>query len=83
MSKQDAEVHDFRVRLGRVLALVRILAGRRGHARVTWWGLGFGYTLTVTRTPSAVFEIDDDPDAIGGTEVRALLRDALDYPDGP
>ena len=82
MSRQDQGVNAPRVRLGKLLTLVRILAGHRGHAVVSWAGQGFRYTLAVRRASPVPLELDSDPDAPGAEAVIALLRDALDLGDG-
>jgi hypothetical protein len=77
---QDAAVTEPTVRLRLVLALLRILAGRRGRAGVTWHGAGFTYLLTVVREDGddQLVGVDSDPDAIGGdvaiVELRRRLR---------
>jgi len=48
VSYQDA-VPTPRVRLRLVMALLRLAAGRRGHASVTWHGAGFTYALAAVR----------------------------------
>jgi hypothetical protein len=83
MTETDPEVQDPevppgpRVRLRLVLALLRILAGRRGRARLRWSGQGFIYTLGVHRAAPVAYDLDRDPDAIGGPEVAQRLRDLI------
>lgn len=68
-----------RVRLGTVLALLRILAGRRGHAGVAWHRYGFSYTLEAIREGGAAgVALDVDPGALGLDEARTRLVDALE-----
>jgi hypothetical protein len=69
---QDPGVPVHRVHLALVLALLRVLAGPRGHAAVTWWAGGFTYTLKVHRRPRAPYVLDYDPDA--GTPRGAIVR---------
>jgi hypothetical protein len=78
VSHQDF-VPEPRVRLRVVLGLLRVLAGRRGYAGVSWHGAGFTYRLLTTRTPEDDPEvaIDADPDALGGAEAAQQLRERL------
>ena len=71
---QDADVAAPRVRLRIVLALLRVLAGPRGHARVRWWGGGFAYDLRVERRELVDFEVDADPEANRRDDVVERLR---------
>jgi hypothetical protein len=68
-----------RIRLGTFLALLRVLAGRRGDATVIWHRDGFSYTLTAAREGGAPgVALDVDPEAPGGDVARARLLDALE-----
>ena len=61
---QDQDVPEPHIRLRLLLQLLRIAAGRRGDADVTWAGAGFTYRLEVTRGESGpLVVIDHDPDA--------------------
>lgn len=73
----DRDVPEPGVRLRLVLALLRILAGRRGHAAVTWWGAGFAYTLTANRRDPIPLDVDLETGGLHVDEARALLADAL------
>lgn len=78
VNPQDPDVAQPHVRLGTFLALLRVLAGRRGVAGIVWNRHGFTYSVIVEReisTPGVA--LDTDPDAIGGPEARAQLLDAL------
>jgi hypothetical protein len=67
-----------RARLGTVLALMRVLAGRRGDAAVTWQGQGFSYHLSVVRGAGApAVDLELDPTAPGADEARVRIVDAL------
>jgi hypothetical protein len=47
---QDLDVDpDWPTILHRVISRLRVLAGRRGHAEVSWQLGGFSYTLSTTR----------------------------------
>jgi hypothetical protein len=76
---QDPDVPDGpRIRLRLLLAFLRIAAGRRGDADVTWSGAGFTYRLEVTRGGSGpVVVVDHDPEA--DPEVVDRIRETL-YP---
>lgn len=74
MRRQDLGVPEPpRVRLGVLLALLRILAGVRGHAALRWSGGGFVYVLSVARSSPLPYGVDADPDALGGDDARARL----------
>lgn len=73
----DPEVPQPRVRLRVVLALLRILAGSRGHSRVRWSGQGFVYTLAVRRDDPEPITFDSDPTAPGRSAAIEMLRDHL------
>lgn len=75
--EQDNAVRAPRVRLRVVLALLRLLGGRRGHAAVVWSGQGFVYRLTATRGGPVGLRIDRDPTAHRGDEAQTTLRDHL------
>jgi len=79
MSAQDNDIQEPSVRLRYVLALLRIIAGRRGHSAVKWHNAGFTYTLHATREPGndALVTLDDDATAIGVDEARYELRARL------
>jgi hypothetical protein len=79
VSAQDQDVPEPTVRLRLALALLRILAGRRGHASVRWHGAGFTYTLHATREPGddTAVEFDWDGAAPGAAEALDELRDRL------
>ena len=62
-SPHDAEVLEPRAPLRLVLALLRILAGARGHSDLRWHNDGFTYVLTVTRDDSDDEDTDVDYDA--------------------
>lgn len=71
---------DPRAPLGRVLVLLRALAGRRGVAAVEWNGGGFRYRLVATRTGKPtrdVLGVDLDRAAPEARELVELLRRAL------
>jgi hypothetical protein len=75
---QDDVPHQH-VRLGTVLALLRILGGERGHAAARWSRFGFSYTLTASREDGDPgVDLDDDDAAPGGEIARARLLDALE-----
>ena len=82
MSIHDGEVLEPPVRLRLVLALLRVLAGRRGHADVTWHGAGFAYRLAVVREPGDDEQVvvGFDPAAPGAGEALEELRDRLRTP---
>ena len=68
-----------RIRLGSFLALLRVLAGRRGRATVAWHRDGFSYVLAVVReggAPGAALDVD--PDAPGVDVARARLLEVLE-----
>lgn len=68
-----------RVRLGTFLALLRILAGRRGQAGAVWNRDGYTYSVLCVREDApGQLVLDGDDDAPGGDVARARLRDALD-----
>lgn len=76
----DAGVHDAgvavpRVRVAILLAVVRLLAGRRGYATVEWSGQGFRYQLYAYRDldPDPLV-IDGDPQVPPGDLIRRLGR---------
>lgn len=73
MTRQDQGVREPRIRLRRLLALLRILAGRRGHARIRWSGAGFVYQLDIERSEPVELLIDLDPTAENGEQARSLL----------
>jgi hypothetical protein len=75
--EQDTVGRGPRVRLRLVLALLRLLGGRRGHASVTWSGQGFVYTLEATRGAPVPLSVDRDPTALNGAEADLDLRDRL------
>jgi hypothetical protein len=79
MTTQDAGVTEPRVRLRLVLALLRIIAGRRGHASVSWHGAGFTYVLGAIREPGddTAVEFDPDPAAPGVIDTMQRLREHL------
>lgn len=77
--RQDQDVRDPHVRLGVLLVFMRILAGHRGHSRVTWHGAGFTYELTVTRNagdPDDV-AIDADPGPRDRVPIIERVAEAL------
>lgn len=79
LTEQPQDQPQPRARLGTVLGLLRVLAGRRGLATAAWHADGFSYTVTVLRAPGAPgVELDGDPDALGGAQARATLLAALD-----
>lgn len=66
---QDPAVREPRARLSHLAPLVRVLAGRRGHASVSWFASGFVHTLAVERR-------DVEPDGLSwdvAPEVDAAL----------
>lgn len=66
------------VRLGVLLAWLRILAGRRGTASAQWAGAGFTYQVVVTRgTTGGVVVIDYDPTVVDREGLAARVREAL------
>lgn len=66
------------IRLRLLLALMRILAGRRGHSSAVWAAGGFRYVLTVVRTPDAgPVELDADATVRDVATIRERVRDAL------
>ena len=73
LEQQEPGLPRFRVRLGTVLALMRVLAGRRGHSQVRWWAGGFSYDLRVRRETQTPTVRDFDADALGYAEARAAL----------
>jgi hypothetical protein len=76
---QDDDVLEPRIRLGTFLALLRVLAGHRGHATIAWNHAGFTTVVTVQReggAPGAALDID--PTATGGEDARAILLAALE-----
>lgn len=75
--QDDGGLPRFRVRLGTVLALLRVLAGRRGTSRARWWAGGFEYDLHVTRREQRPRFFDFDPSAIGHDQARDELLDHL------
>jgi hypothetical protein len=79
--QQDAGVRHLRAHLSTVLDVLRVLAGRRGWAQVTWHGQGFTYTLFTVRDPyadPAAIHVADDPDVTGlGAQDHTPLRDRL------
>jgi hypothetical protein len=79
VSAQDQGVPEPPVRLRVVLALLRVLAGRRGYAFVIWHGAGFTYRLSVVREPGddSRIEANLDPAAPGGAEALEQLRERL------
>jgi hypothetical protein len=77
---QDGGVDQPHIRLGTFLALLRVLAGRRGWATVAWNRSGFTYVVTAQReggAPGAALDID--PTATGGDQARAQLLAALEH----
>jgi hypothetical protein len=66
-----------RVRLRLLLALLRVLAGRRGWAIITWSGQGFRYELAARRRAPGgdPFAILDDTTALGRAEARQRILD--------
>lgn len=74
---QDNDTRASRVRALVLLSLVRLLAGRRGHARVSWWGQGFRYTLSADRVPPEAPTVDADPQADPSGFLWRVLRGAL------
>lgn len=76
---QDPHVIGPPVRLRLLLALLRITAGRRGYAVLSWWGQGFSYTLTARRQPPTAFVLDRDrTDAPHADTAAALIRSHLE-----
>lgn len=70
-----------RARIGTVLALLRVLAGRRGHASLVWHRYGFTHAITVVREDGAPgIDFDPDPSALGLDEARQRLRDHFGEP---
>lgn len=80
MSHQDQGAPEPRLRLRVLLALMRRLAGARGHSAVAWRGGGFRYELAVTRDPRGTdgLSLDVDPAALDLDELVRRVRDALD-----
>ena len=76
-AEQDELGRAPRVRLAILLALVRALSGARGHARVTWSGQGFVYTLAAVRARPHELDVDDDPTALNREAAQTALREAL------
>lgn len=74
---QDADARGAGVRLDRLLAALRLLAGRRGASSITWWGQGFRYRLTVERGAPVPYAADHDPDVDGGPFIARLVHAAL------
>lgn len=74
---QDQDVHHPSVRLRAVLALLRVVAGRRGWAHVRWSGAGFTYRISVVRQPPRDYALDADPDALNGDRAADELRGHL------
>lgn len=66
-----------RIRVRVLIALLRVAAGRRGHAHIRWWGQGFRYDVTVERRTPVAYQLDADPDALGLAEVRTALDDRI------
>ena len=79
-SPHDLEVLDTPTPLRLLLALLRIAAGARGHAGVTWHAAGFTYQLTAVREPGEDldYEIDDDPSARHLPELLDKLAAAIE-----
>ncbi|MGY4645879.1 hypothetical protein [Cellulomonas sp. URHB0016] len=79
MTHQDRGVPEPRVRLRRLLALMRALAGPRGESAVAWHGAGFTYVLSVSREPDPPYELDMDvdPNADHLDVLVEAVRDAL------
>ena len=76
-TSQDQGVPAPPVRLRLVLALVRILAGRRGRAALTWHAGGFRYELTATRSGGVGVSVDSDPTVRDRDAITDRVRDAL------
>jgi hypothetical protein len=75
---QDEQQHS-RMHLGTFFALLRVLAGRRGHASLAWNRYGFTHVVTVQREQTTEgLVLDGDEDAHGGAVARERLSDALD-----
>jgi hypothetical protein len=82
----DAGVREPGVRLAVLLPLLRIAAGRRGYASLTWHGAGFTYTLHTVRDPGAnpaTADVDEDIDDDGLLEadpadIVARLRELVE-----
>lgn len=77
LQQQDDPLPEFTVNLATFLAVMRILAGRRGHSRVAFWAGGFQYDLHVTRRPQTRSLSDFDENALGYAEARQNLHDYL------
>lgn len=79
--QHDDDLPRFSIRLGLLLALMRVAAGYRGHSRVVWTAGGFRYVLSVTRLSAPVVpsppRIDSDPEAVDGAEAVRRIVDAL------
>jgi hypothetical protein len=76
-AEQDPDVRASRVRLYVFLALARLLAGRRGHSTIVWWGQGFRYTLATTRVDPTPYSVDADPDVEDRAAVIRWLQARL------
>jgi hypothetical protein len=78
-SNQDPGVPELTVRLRKVLALMRALAGPRGRSAVAWHGQGFSYTLLVVRDPDGPddLDLDIDPTADHLDVLVEAIRDRL------
>lgn len=77
---QDAGVRELSVKLRLVLRILRILAGRRGHAHVAWHGQGFLYELRAVRDPGSQIGVEVDSDDTGdglGAQDNTVLRERL------
>lgn len=83
LTERPQDARQPRIRLGTFLALMRVLAGHRGHARATWNRFGFTYLVVVVREaqPVPMVELEADPEALGGAEALARLLDALTQPE--
>lgn len=77
LEQQDEDLPRFEVRLGTVLALLRVLAGARGSSRARWWAGGFEYDLRVTRRAVRGSFFDFDPHAEHHDQARNELLDHL------
>lgn len=77
LEQQDTGPPRFRVALGTVLALLRVLAGVRGHSRVRFWAGGFEYDLRVARKRATKRLEDFDPTAEHHDDARERLLEHL------